>query len=143
MSQAQPACGVAILTLMSSDLSQPVSRVRTLEETQVLIDELWSVLCAKAQQIEDLTHQIQERDRQITALTTRLRTLEERLRMNSRNSSTPPAADPHHPPAGKSPSGKKRGAQPGHPGKARAPRAALWTFVDMPGVTPTIWPSAS
>lgn len=40
--------------------------VYTLEEVQALIDELWLVLRAQAQQIEDLTYQIQERDRQIT-----------------------------------------------------------------------------
>jgi transposase len=33
--------------------------------------------------------------------------------------STPPSADPHRPPAKKSPSGKQRGAQRGHAGKAR------------------------
>lgn len=38
---------------------------------------------------------------------------------NSRNSSTPPSADPHRPPAKKPATGKKRGAQPGHAGKAR------------------------
>lgn len=108
---------------MSIDLSQPAPRARTLEEAQALIDELWPVLRAQAQQIEgrieELTRQIQERDRQIAALTARLQTLEERLRTNSRNSSTPPSTDPHRPPAKKSPSGKKPGAQPGHPGRAR------------------------
>ncbi|WP_194723857.1 IS66 family transposase [Noviherbaspirillum malthae] len=97
---------------MSIDLSQPAPRVRTLEEAQALIDALWLVLRAQAQQL-------QERDQQIATLTERVQALEERLRTNSHNSSTPPSADPHRPSAGKSPSGKKRGAQPGHSGKAR------------------------
>ena len=91
---------------MRIDLSQPAPRARTLEEAQALIDELWLVLRAQAQQIEDQNRRIQ--------------ILEERLRVSSRNSSTPPSADPQRPARGKSPSGKKRGAQPGHSGKARA-----------------------
>ena len=98
---------------MSIDLSQPAPRARNLEEAQALVDELWLMLRAQMQQI-------QERDRQIAALTARVQTLEEQLRTNSRNSSTPPSSDPHRPPTAKSPSGKKRGAQPGHSGKARA-----------------------
>lgn len=64
-----------------------------------------AVLRAQAQQIEDQNRRIQ--------------ILEERLRMNSRNSSTPLSADRQRPSIGKSPSGKKRGAQPGHSGKER------------------------
>ena len=97
---------------MNIDLSQPAPRVRSLEEAQALIDALWALAQAQARQIE-------QQARQLDALNQRIQTLEERLRTNSRNSSAPPSTDPHHPPAKKAPSGKKRGAQPGHAGKAR------------------------
>jgi transposase len=97
---------------MDIDLSQPAPRVRTLEEAQTLIDALWVLAQAQARTIE-------AQARQMEALNQRIAKLEERLATNSRNSSTPPAADPHRPPAKKSPTGKKRGAQPGHAGKAR------------------------
>ena len=97
---------------MNIDLSQPAPRVRSLEEAQALIDALWALAQAQARQIE-------QQARQIDALNQRIQTLEERLRTNSRNSSAPPSADPHRPPAKKAPSGRRRGAQPGHAGKAR------------------------
>ena len=117
---------------MRIDLSQPAPRARNLEEAQALIDELWLVLRAQMQQI-------QERDRQIAALTARVQTLEEQLRTNPRNSFTPPAADPHRPPANKPPSGKKRGAQPGHSGKARTllpPEQVMHIHDCVPGPCP-------
>ncbi len=52
----------------------------------------------------------------------RLAKLEEQQRLNSENSSQPPASDkPHHQreKSGKLPSGKKRGGQPGHQGHSR------------------------
>jgi len=55
----------------------------------------------------------------VMELLRRLAQVEARLNQTSRNSSTPPSADPHRPPAKKSSTGKKRGAQPGHAGKAR------------------------
>lgn len=97
---------------MDIDLSQAAPRARTLEEAQTLIDALWALAQAQARTIE-------EQARQIEALNQRIAKLEERLATNSRNSSTPPSADPHRPPAKKSPTGKKRGAQRGHSGKAR------------------------
>lgn len=83
---------------MRIDLQQPPPQAGTLEEAQALINELWPLL--------------QELSRRVDFL-------EEKLRTNSRNSSQPPSSDSHRPPAPKSPTGKKRGAQPGHPGKAR------------------------
>lgn len=83
------------------------------------------MLHAQAQQIEDQNRRIQ--------------ILEERLRMNLRNSSTPPSADPQRPASGKSPSGKKRGAQLGHSGKARAllsPEQITHTHDCVPGPRP-------
>jgi transposase len=84
---------------MRIDLQKPPPQARTLEEAQLLINELWFLL---------------------RELSDRIAVLEERLSTNSRNSSKPPSADMHRPPAKKTSTGKKRGAQPGHPGKARA-----------------------
>ena len=57
----------------------------------------------------------------IRYLETRLADLEARLGQNSTNSSKPPSSDPPHikaaPP--KSPSGKRKGGQPGHPKRSR------------------------
>ncbi len=55
---------------------------------------------------------------QITALTARVKELEARLTLNSHNSSKPPSSDPpaHRTRSLRTPSGKKPGAQPGHPG---------------------------
>lgn len=100
------------LMRMNIDLSQTVPRVGTLEEAQALIDALWALAQTQARRIE-------EQARQIDALNQRIATFEERLRTNSRNSSAPPATDPHRPSSKKPSTGKKRGAQPGHAGKAR------------------------
>lgn len=58
----------------------------------------------------------------IDALETRVRELEARLNQNSSNSSQPPSSDPPHlkpaPPA--TPTGKRKGGQPGHPRHTRA-----------------------
>lgn len=84
---------------MKIDFQQPPPQMRTLEEAQTLINELWPLL---------------------RELSNRIDFLEEQLRTNSRNSSQPPSTDTHRPPALKPPTGgRKRGAQPGHPGKAR------------------------
>lgn len=73
--------------------------------------ELWDTLPPVAQLI------IADQHRRILALEARVAELEAQLRQNSTNSSKPPSADgPHAKPAPpKTPSGKKRGGQPGHP----------------------------
>ena len=117
---------MAILRFMNIDLSQPAPRVHTLEEAPAFLDRLWELLRAFAAQNEEqarlLAQQAQLLEKQariIEEQARRIEALEEKLRTNSRNSSRPPSDDPHRPPAPKSPTGKKRGAQPGHPGKAR------------------------
>ena len=61
------------------------------------------------------------RDRKIAELEARIARLEERLGLNSRNSHKPPSSDPPSAKPGdsKAPSGRKRGAQPGHEGTTR------------------------
>jgi transposase len=64
----------------------------------------------------------------------RIAELERRLNRNSRNSSLPPSQDPPAAPERRqaAPSGRGRGAQPGHPGRGRhlAPITALDEFVE-------------
>lgn len=57
----------------------------------------------------------------VTGLLQRIADLEERLNQTSRNSSKPPASDPPQarPRPQRTPSGRKRGGQPGHPGHGR------------------------
>ena len=103
---------------MKIDFQQPPPQVRTLEEAQTLINELWWMVRELSQRVE---------------------VLEEKLRTNSHNSSQPPSTDPHRPPAPKSPTGRKRGAQPGHPGKARVllpPEAVTHAQDCKPGPCP-------
>lgn len=75
----------------------------------------------------------------IAVLTARVAELEEKLRTSSSNSSKPPSSDP--PWAKRQPTRKKgkrkRGAQKGHEGKARAllPPEEVDTFVDCPPST--------
>jgi len=76
---------------MKIDIRQPPPQARTLEEGQAMVNELSSL-------VRELSHRID--------------VLEEKLRTDSHNSSTPPSADPHRRPAKKSRTGKKRGAQP-------------------------------
>ena len=59
---------------------------------------------------------------QITTLQARVTELEAQLKQHSRNSSRPPSSDPPSAPsrAARPSTGRKRGAQPGHPGQHRA-----------------------
>jgi len=74
-----------------------------------------------------------KRDAIIAALQQRVAELEARLGMNSSNSSLPPSQNPPDapPPVTKTPSGRKPGAQPGHPGPVllRVPPQRLTTVV--------------
>ena len=75
----------------------------------------------------------------VRELSQRVEMLEEKLHTNSHNSSQPPSTDPHRPPAPKPPTGRKRGAQPGHPGKARSllpPEAVTHAHDCKPGSCP-------
>ena len=145
---------------MRIDLQQPPPHMRTLEEAQTLINQVWPLLRAfvnRSQEqaqliekqarmieqqrcmIEQQTCIIEQQGRLIEEQTRRIDALEEKLRTNSRNSSLPPSIDSHRPPAKKPPTGRKRGAQPGHPGKARAllpPEAVTHVHDCPPGPCP-------
>ena len=81
---------------------------QTLEEAQALVRLLWAELVAVRGELAGWQARVQE--------------LETRLGENSSNSSRPPSTDPpstpKRPPA--PPSGRRRGAQPGHPAHQRA-----------------------
>ncbi len=66
--------------------------------------------------VEELITTFQQ---QIEHLNARIKELEDRLALNSRNSSNPPSsnAPAQRPKSSRTPSGKKPGAQQGHPGK--------------------------
>lgn len=88
---------------MDFDFSSPPPKARTLEEAQAIIDALW-MICRQMKQ-------------QINQLENRVKTLEERLNQNSKNSSKPPSSDGLQKPNPKNlreKSGKNRGGQPGH-----------------------------
>ena len=75
----------------------------TWEEALALVQALWA--------------EVTELRRANAALTERVAELEARLKQNSTNSARPPSADPPDTPAPppRPPTGRKRGAQPGHP----------------------------
>ncbi|XSG84913.1 MAG: DUF6444 domain-containing protein [Methylohalobius sp. ZOD2] len=78
------------------DLTRPAPRPKTLEEAQQIIDGLWEV---------------------VGGLKARLDELEEQLQTGSDNSSRPPSQDSPKRRAErkrKRPTGRKKGAQPGH-----------------------------
>jgi transposase len=69
--------------------------------------------------VESLYLLIERQQEQINQLTARVKELEDRLALNSQNSSQPPSSDPpgQRTKSLRSASGKKPGAQKGHPGK--------------------------
>jgi transposase len=73
-----------------------------------------AVLLRMDEQIQRLGERVARQDERIAEL-------ERRLNRNSRNSSTPPSQDPPGAPERMraDPSGRKQGAQPGHPGRGR------------------------
>jgi hypothetical protein len=81
-----------------------------------------------------LRREVAELSERLAKQEERIAELERRLNRNSRNSSLPPSQDPPAAPERRqaAPSGRGRGAQPGHPGRGRhlAPIAALDELVD-------------
>ena len=81
-----------------------------------------------------LRREVAELSERLAKQEERIAELERRLNRNSRNSSLPPSQDPPAAPERRqaAPSGRGRGAQPGHPGRGRhlAPIAALDELID-------------
>jgi transposase len=75
-------------------------------------------ILVQQQEIQALRQANDELRSQLTALATELASLREQVGRSSRNSSKPPSSDGpgFKPPARRKGSGRKRGAQPGHPG---------------------------
>src|SRR5215813_14806614 len=89
--------------------------------------ELWERIPSEVQAalrlvVADYEQRIATLEAQVTALKGEMSALKERLGQNSQNSSRPPSSDGPHvkrkPP--RTPSGRKRGGQPGHPVHQRA-----------------------
>ena len=80
-----------------------------------------AVLMELAAQNALLRRQVAELSARIAKQDERIAELERRLNRNSRNSSLPPSLDPPTAPERRqaAPSGRARGAQPGHPGRGR------------------------
>ena len=76
-----------------------------------------ALILAQQQEIQALRRENDELRSQLTALATELASLREQIGRSSRNSSKPPSSDgPGFKPPERKGSGRKRGAQPGHPG---------------------------
>src|SRR3954454_18728965 len=87
--------------------------------TPPIPDELWAAVPPAAQAaVRTVVAAMQQ---QIDALRPEVAALRDRLNRDSSNSSKPPSSDPPHvkPAPPRTPSGKRRGGQPGHPRRTR------------------------
>jgi transposase len=84
-------------------------------------------------QVKILTQQLQEVLTEIKTLKAKIKELEEKLNTNSSNSSKAPSQDPFRPRRPKKSTGRRRGAQKGHPGYPRTlvPIEQLQTLLDL------------
>src|SRR5674476_583523 len=91
-----------------------------------------AVLLALSAQNQRLAAQVKALSARVAHQDERIAQLERRLKRNSRNSSTPPSADPPDstPRRRKDPSGRGQGAQPGHEGKGR-PLLPAWAVDEV------------
>jgi len=85
------------------------------QQNQVLMQQLQEALA----EIQALKEEVKELQAEVKELQAEVKELKEKLNTNSSNSSKPPSQDPfrHHKP--KKPTGRRQGAQKGHPGHSR------------------------
>jgi len=86
---------------------------------QLSYEELFIQVRILTQQNQALTQQLQEAFAEIKTLRAKVKELEEKLNTNSSNSSKAPSQDPFRPGKPKRPTGRRQGAQKGHPGHSR------------------------
>lgn len=100
-------------------------------EAEAIYDQGREAVVAVLLRMDDQIRQLSER---VANQDERIAELERRLARSSRNSSTPPSQDPPGAPERRraGPSGRKQGAQPGHPGSGRelAPIEAVDEVID-------------
>jgi transposase len=93
----------------------------------LVIDALPNPDCPGCQTLLRRLEHVEQQERRIEKLETRIAQLEEQLRRNSSNSSRPPSSDSPNQREGRPPrppSGRKPGGQPGHEAHMRAPLPA-------------------
>lgn len=96
-------------------------RPRSLDEAVAIIERLLTVIAEQQGRITRLEARVAEQRAEITALRAQVVALTERLEQSSQNSSRPPSTDPPGVERPRAPgSGRRPGAQPGHPAQARA-----------------------
>ena len=86
---------------------------------QPTYEELFTQIKVLTQQNKVLTQQLQEALTEIKTLKVKVKELEEKLNTNSSNSSKAPSQDPFRSRRPKKSTGRRRGAQKGHPGHSR------------------------
>jgi transposase len=104
------------MSKMQPNYDELLSIITQLQAQNALLQAQNIQLQAQNIQLQAQNIQLQA---QVETLQAEIRDLKEKLNTNSSNSSKPPSQDPYRAPIQKKKTGKKQGAQPGHPGHRR------------------------
>ena len=100
-------------------LASPIADISA-QDWQHTPESVQRFIFSLVKRLEEIVQRVADVEQKLTSLEEENRLLREKLGGNSSNSSRPPSTDPptveRH---GKAPTGKRRGAQPGHPGHRR------------------------